>query len=403
MSAQTVSENDTSLWPAFGLGLSIAVSIGLARFSYALLLPAMREALGWDYAQAGWLNTANALGYVVGAVTSYGLLRRLSPARLFSTGLYVTCLSLFVTGASSWLLWLSAARLLSGVGAAWVFSCGSALVSARYQNDAHRRGTATGLFFAGSGLGIVLSGVAVSPLLARLGAHGWPQAWLLLGLLAFLLSVWPLREARHATAVAMTASSEPLSLRGLWMPLIGYFIFAAGYIVYMTFIVAWMHLQGWSWEVGLLVWLTLGVGVMLSPFVWRPALNRWSPAVTLAAGCAVTMVGAIVPLVGQGVIGLVVSAALFGLGVFIAPAAVAVLTRHSMPPALWAKGMTLFTVVFSVGQAIGPVAAGWVADATSLHLSLAFGAALLLAAVPIPLLGVNLDAATKRKSGSASG
>lgn len=402
MSAQAASEDHVSLWPAFGLGLSVAVSMGLARFSYALLLPAMREVLRWDYVQAGWLNTANALGYVVGAVTSYRLLGRLSPARLFSAGLYMTCFSLFATGASSWLIWLSAARLLSGAGAAWVFACGSALVSARYHNDTHRRGIATGLFFGGAGLGIVLSGAIVDPLLAQLGVSGWPRAWFLLGGLAFLLSIWPLRESRHPSVVVTTASTESLSLRGLWMPLIGYFLFAAGYIVYMTFIVTWMHSQGWSWQGSLLVWLILGMGVMLSPFIWRPALSRWSPAFTLSASCMATTVGAAIPLVDPGVIGFMVSAALFGLGVFIAPAAVTVLTRRNTPPRSWAKGMTLFTVVFSIGQAIGPVAAGWIADATSLHLSLAFGAALLLAAVPVPLLGINLSGALKQTSGSAS-
>ncbi len=54
-----------SLWPAFALCLSMAVANGLGRFAYALLLPAMREDLHWSYAQAGWLNTANALGYVL--------------------------------------------------------------------------------------------------------------------------------------------------------------------------------------------------------------------------------------------------------------------------------------------------------------------------------------------------
>jgi len=397
MDARATSANRVSLWPAFGLGLAVAVGNGLARFSYALLLPAMRDDLGWNYVQAGWLNTANALGYVAGAVTGYLLLRRLSPAQLFSVGLWLTLLSLPATGWSAHLAWLTGTRVLSGIGAAWVFSCGSALVAARYQDDAHRRGIATGLFFAGAGLGIALSGIAVNPLLARLGAGGWPEAWLLLGLLAFLLSIWPLHEARHAQGAANTASSQPLPLRGLWAALLSYFVFAAGYIVYMTFILAWMSSQGWSWRMGLLVWLTLGVGVAISPFVWRPALNRWPPALTLSASCLATLAGTAIPLVDAGAAGLVASAAVFGLGVFIAPSSIAVLVRQSMPAALWAKGMTLFTVVFAVGQAIGPVAAGWIADVTTLSRSLLFGLALLLAAALLALIGSAPNGIRKRK------
>ena len=55
-------------WIALGLSLGPAVSNGLARFAYGLLLPAMRDDLGWNYTQAGWVNTANAIGYLIGAV-----------------------------------------------------------------------------------------------------------------------------------------------------------------------------------------------------------------------------------------------------------------------------------------------------------------------------------------------
>lgn len=392
-----------SLWPAFGLGLAVAVGNGLARFSYALLLPAMRDDLAWNYAQAGWLNTANALGYVVGAVTGYFFLRRVSPTHLFSLGLCLTFLALLVTGLDSSLAWLTAARLGSGIGAAWVFSCGGALIAARYPESDPRRGTATGLFFAGAGLGIALSGLTVNPLLAWLGSKAWPSAWLLLGLLALLMSAWPLREALRAHAGSSSVSDKALSLQGMWMPLLGYFAFAAGYIVYMTFILAWMRIQGWPWQLGTLVWVTLGVGVTSSPFVWRRALGRWPPALTLSASCAATLLGTAIPLFNANAAGLLLSAAVFGLGVFIAPSAIAVLVRQKLPATQLAKGMTLFTVVFSVGQAIGPVAAGWVADVYSLSQSLLFGLGLLLAGVLLPLLALDWERVFQRKQSFRQG
>ncbi|MHB8225252.1 YbfB/YjiJ family MFS transporter [Acidithiobacillus sp.] len=77
----TITRSNLSLLPAFGLGLGVAVGVGLARFAYALLLPAMRESLNWNYVAAGSLNTANALGYIVGAVSAYFLLRKIRPVR----------------------------------------------------------------------------------------------------------------------------------------------------------------------------------------------------------------------------------------------------------------------------------------------------------------------------------
>ena len=53
---------------AAALALGAAVSLGLARFSYALLLPPMRADLGWSYLTGGAMNTVNAAGYLVGAL-----------------------------------------------------------------------------------------------------------------------------------------------------------------------------------------------------------------------------------------------------------------------------------------------------------------------------------------------
>src|ERR1700744_3019639 len=61
-------ERATHLGVVAGLAMGPAVGLGLGRFAYALLLPAMRADLGWSYAQAGTINTANAAGYLIGAL-----------------------------------------------------------------------------------------------------------------------------------------------------------------------------------------------------------------------------------------------------------------------------------------------------------------------------------------------
>ncbi|MCW8166769.1 YbfB/YjiJ family MFS transporter [Verminephrobacter aporrectodeae] len=388
-SPQTLSP---SLWPAFGLGLAAAVSNGFARFSYALVLPAMRESFGLSYAEAGWLNTANALGYVIGALSGYWLLRWRRPSELFSAGLCMTVATLVFTGFCSSLVGLSVARLLSGIGAAWAFACGGALIAVRYQDFPKRYGIATGVFFSGAGIGISVSGLFVSPVLAVTGPAGWMYAWWVLGLLAALGSLWPLREAWRVHGGGNSASAARLPLSGLKSALLGYFIFAAGYIVYMTFIFALLRNRGLSWQWGTAIWVVLGAGVSLSPFVWRRALKDMPPELVLSASCATTFVGSVLPLLESSLAACIVSAFIFGLGMFIAPSSVAVLLRKSMPTELLAKGMAFFTVVFSVGQAIGPSLAGWVGDRGTLDTALLAGAALLLASTLVPLVGYLLPA-----------
>ena len=56
------------------------------------------------------------------------------------------------------------------------------------------------------------------------------------------------------------------------------------------------------------------------------------------------------------------SAAIFGLAVFIAPSAVTSFSRQNLPQSDWGAAVSLFTLVFAVGQTIGPVAAGALGD-----------------------------------------
>jgi predicted MFS family arabinose efflux permease len=70
-------------WVVAALSLGPAVANSFARFAYALLLPAMRAELSLNYSQAGSLNTANALGYLAGALFTMGYVSRLGNRRLF--------------------------------------------------------------------------------------------------------------------------------------------------------------------------------------------------------------------------------------------------------------------------------------------------------------------------------
>ncbi|MBU4505927.1 MAG: YbfB/YjiJ family MFS transporter, partial [Gammaproteobacteria bacterium] len=71
---------------ALALSLGAAVSLGITRFAYGLLLPPMRDDLGWSYTLAGAMNTANAVGYLIGALAMSWLLKRLSPMRVLLAG-----------------------------------------------------------------------------------------------------------------------------------------------------------------------------------------------------------------------------------------------------------------------------------------------------------------------------
>jgi predicted MFS family arabinose efflux permease len=126
------------------------------------------------------------------------------------------------------------------------------------------------------------------------------------------------------------------------------------------------------------VWLVLGLAAMASGYAWRNIMARCWPAHTFAATCVCTAVGTALPLLSNSLAMLLVSAVLVGGSFFMTPGSMMALARRTLPPSQWAKAMNLFTFIFAIGQGVGPVVAGSIADTYGLNLAMAAGAATLI-------------------------
>jgi len=195
------------LWRAGGLSMGPLVVLGMARFAYALLLPSMRADLGWSYTQAGTLNAANAVGYLLGAAVALPLIRAAGARTAFLGGLVLTAACLLGCAATTSFAMLAMLRLGAGVTGAVAFVAGAGLaVQAGAHLQPGRAAMLLGIFVAGGGLGILLSGAGIPPLLATLGPEvGWRAGWLLLGL-ASVVAVVP---AATATRGLQPPPAEP--------------------------------------------------------------------------------------------------------------------------------------------------------------------------------------------------
>jgi len=135
----------TSLWIVAGLAMGPAVALGLARFSYALLLPAMRDDLSWSYADAGAMNTANAVGYLAGALIAAPVTRRFGIKGTFLAGILVTALGVGAAGLTSRFMVLMSLRILAGLSGALTFVAGGSMTAA-VSGSAARAPLALGIF-----------------------------------------------------------------------------------------------------------------------------------------------------------------------------------------------------------------------------------------------------------------
>lgn len=374
---------------AAGLALGPVVAIGLARFAYSLLLPAMRADLGWSFAQAGAMNTANALGYLVGAIGAGPLLARAGHRRPYLGGLALTALALLASAATTSFGALIVLRLVAGAAGAVVFIAGAGFV-ARLVVDlsAARSAALVGGYTAGGGLGVVISAGVLPPVVGLEASGAWRWGWLILGAASLLA----LAASSPAALDAPEPPSEPgrgllgWPARALSPTLVAYGLFGAGYIAYVTFIVAFLKTEGFSSTTVSLFWAVLGGAAVAAAFAWGPVLGRLRGGHGPAAVLATTTLGAFLPLAFQGAPSGFASALLFGGGFLAVPAAVINLARCSLSPARVASAIAALTVCFGIGQSVGPVLAGVLSDGPAgvrigLYLAVAILAAATMVAV----------------------
>jgi predicted MFS family arabinose efflux permease len=368
------------------LALGTASALGLARFAYGLLVPAMRAELGWSLAQAGSLTTANGLGYLVGAVVTAPAARRLGVTATFRLGMVLTAVSLAATAVTSSYPLLLLARAAAGAAGALVFIAGGVLAS--HAAARLRSAVPLTMYFAGAGLGIALSGTLIPPLL---GGHPgrWPLAWAGLAAAAGLATLASWTAARDAGAAREDAAPATLfdlrAVRRLWRIAASYLLFAAGYIAYITFLSAYLAAHHASTLQVAVTWAVLGIAGMAAPAVWSRPVSRWPGAAALAASLAALSAAAAVALISAAPAVVGVSAIGYGATFLVVPAAITSLIHSAVPRAEWTRVLATFTVVFAVGQTAGPYLAGALADRYGTGATLAWTAALCAAGAGLSL------------------
>jgi predicted MFS family arabinose efflux permease len=354
---------------ALTLSLGAAVSLGITRFAYGLLLPAMRTDMGWTYTLAGAMNTANALGYFLGALLTPRLLKRMGASTLLWAGAFLASMFMALSGFFTATEPLLAQRLLAGVASAFVFIAGGLLAARMGAREPTHSGFLIGVYYGGTGLGIALSAALVPFVLEQAGTqlHGWRWAWWMLALVCLLASaalLWPARAMAQATPAVDPPGAVPVHFR--WRPfgfsLAGYTLFGMGYIGYMTFVVALLRERGSSALAVTVFYGLLGLAVVASSRIWAGLLDRYKNGRALAILNALLGVATILPALTQSWPVVLASGLLFG-GVFLSVvASTTALVRHNLPHSAWAAGISAFTTVFAAGQIIGPTVVGWIAD-----------------------------------------
>ncbi len=313
---------------------------------------------------------------------------------MFQWSLISCVLLLALTALTSSFIVISCVRLVSGASSAAVFVSGASLVGA----IRGRRGGLgpTEIYFAGVGLGIAASAVLNLPIVTLAGS--WRLDWLVLAILA-LICVTP---AWWAASTLLDQADSPGGKAERYADLlfIAYGVFGLGYIGYMTFVAAFF--VGLSSRAGELVgrfWICLGVSAVGAPLIWRPLVSRAGYRFGLVVFCSISGLACLVPVFTPGLLLAFASVVLFGASFLSAMSAVTVVVTSQTDEGRRTATIAVMTVWFAVGQVLGPLAPGIIADAAGLGSALVFSAAMLLLAGLLALLWTRRQPIVSRRAG----
>ncbi len=360
------------------LSLAPTVGLGIGRFAYALVLPDMRETLLWSYSAAGFMNTVNAAGYLAGALLASRMIRQFGMVASVRWGTVACVLSLALCALSGNFYVLTFARLLAGIGAAAGFVGGGTLAATIAQSRPERANFLLSLFYAGPGIGILASGLVAPFVLQGFGPGSWWIVWWAMTALGVVMTVPVLLVPLPDGATATATASAKFAILPVVIYLAGYFLFGAGYIAYMTFMIAYVRDAGGGAAAQSAFWSLIGLSAFVTPWVWRRvlALDRGGLATTIILG--VNAIGAALPIFGQSVWLLAISALVFGVAFFAVVGSTTAFVRFNYPPQAWPAAIAALTISFGIGQTLGPIVIGAITDAMgSLSFALNVSAAML--------------------------
>jgi predicted MFS family arabinose efflux permease len=343
------------------------VGIGLARFAYTPLLPAIIEAHWFAPSAAVYLGAANLVGYLAGALLGRPMAAKVPVPRLLRGLMLLAAVAFFACAVPVSLAWFFVWRLLSGIagGALMVLAAPTVLPHVPHR----RRGIASGAIFAGVGLGIAASGTLVPLLLGQ----GLAETWCGLGVLSLALTIvawngWP--SGHPASPAGHSAHTPPahgqpvhaqphrpnVRLRVLYLQ---YGLNAAGLVPHMLFLVDYVARGlGQGLDSGAQYWVLFGLGAIVGPVLSGHLADRtgFGPALRLAF--FIQTIGVLLPVLGTGTIGLIVSSLV--MGAFTPGIVPLVLGRvHELLPhdvseqkAAWSAATTAFAL-FQAASAYG--------------------------------------------------
>jgi predicted MFS family arabinose efflux permease len=388
-----VDPKGPKLWRAATSGFCTSFAgIGLSRFAYTPLIPALIVAKWFTPSLAIYLAAANLAGYLAGVLLARPAAARWGTVFLLRAMMVAASAAFFACAIQLPFLWFFTWRFISGASGGVLMVLAATTVLPHVPPA--RRGLVSGVIFTGIGAGAAIAGL-VMPLLLKLGIV---QAWIGLGLLSVLLTAvswqgWPSPSGftKMEAEPAPRVRPAPLSpaLKALC---IEYGLGAIGAVPHMIFLVDFIA-RGLhrGVDAGAHYWVFFGLGAATGPVIVGYIADRIGfisalRGAFLLQACAVGLLA-----INASSVALVASSIL--VGAFLPGLVTLVLGRsHELVPIhdidAQSRAWSLCTLAFALCQATGAYGFSYLFKVTGGGYAVLFelGAAFFILALVMDLL-----------------
>ncbi|SDN34588.1 YbfB/YjiJ family MFS transporter [Afipia sp. GAS231] len=309
----TRDEQPESAWRFAIAGLCASlVGLGLARFAYTPLIPALISAKWFSASDVVYLGAANLAGYLAGALLARPAAARIGAVAALRTMMLLATLSCLASSVPVSFLWFFVWRFLAGLTGGIIMVLAATVILPH--TSPARRGIVGGVIFAGVGLGVAASGTLV-PLLLQ---QGLQQAWIGLGVLSGVLTLiswtnWPKQAPAPYAAASPSHPKRHRQSPAVRALLIQYGLNAAALVPHMVFVVDFVARGlGQGIAAGSHYWVLYGLGAIVGPLLTGHLGDRTGFGPALRAAFLVEAVAVLLPAVSTAPVSLIVSSVIVG-------------------------------------------------------------------------------------------
>ena len=358
---------------------SLILTLGIARFSYTPLLHIMQEQTSLNDAIGGWLAAFNYTGYLSGAIIAASINNLKLKDTLYRYGLIMAVITTIgMAWTENWMIW-AVLRYLAGLSSAAGLLLGSGLILNWLIRHGYKM--ELGIHFAGLGLGIALTAIAVELMLLK---FNWAEQWLVFALigLLFIFPAWfwlPRPDGSDTTKQGESLIDKPPSRN--WMRLLSasYFCAGVGYVINATFIVVIIDSQPELNGYGNWAWLVIGLVGAPSCIFWDRVTRKLGEFNSFILAYALQIFSILLLAFDVSVLMLFLCAGIYGVTVF-GIVSMMLTMAGKLYPTKPAKLMGKVSLYYALAQIIAPAIGGSVAEVTGNYSIVLIASAIIMIA-----------------------